>query len=151
MVSIRRQAVAALLAVACTICVTATGMSTPDRNERGSGTAIAIGKGADDLAALETKLLGNWRGDEPCSGSLDILPGGKYERKMRGPGGDTSTGTWALRWNALPPTLVLTCKTSDDPDEVGKIVETKIVELDDAKLAIKDPASTTTRFSKAKK
>src|SRR5688572_13577915 len=64
-----------------------------------------------DLAALERKLHGEWVGDGPCRGGLVLRADGTYERIHEGPGGVNSTGTWAVRWNALPPTLVLTCRT----------------------------------------
>ena len=44
-----------------------------------------------------------------------------------------------MRWNALPPTLVLSCKTSDDPDFVGKTLEVKLTQLDDDTLAYQFP------------
>ena len=47
-----------------------------------------------------------------------------------------SAGTWKVRWDALPPTLVLTCKTSEIPDEVGKTTQVRLIKLDDKSLAI---------------
>jgi hypothetical protein len=98
--------------------------SQPDRSEKG-----------DKLAALKQKLLGTWQGGA-CVGSLTFNPDGSFERHNFTPGNNTIGGTWSLRWDALPPTLVLTCKTSDfkkkDPDRqdyVGKVDELKLFEL----------------------
>ena len=49
--------------------------------------------------------------------------------------GHPLTGTWAVRWDALPPTLVLTCKDADDPRYIGTTEAVKLVQLDDAALA----------------
>jgi hypothetical protein len=89
--------------------------------------------------AVEQKLHGAWKGQGPCDGSLGIGPDGTFERRHYGPAGITVTGTWKVRWDALPPTLVLTCKSSDDPDQVGKVWEVKLVELDDDTLAYQWP------------
>ena len=59
---------------------------------------------------------------------------GTYELKRYGPGGDDYAGTWTVRWDALPPTLVLTCKTSEIP-ELGKL---KLIQLDDETLVAGD-------------
>jgi uncharacterized protein (TIGR03067 family) len=50
-----------------------------------------------------------------------------------------SRDTWQLRWHALPPTLVLTCKTSDYSGYVGEIEEVKLVQLDNEALALQYP------------
>ena len=44
-----------------------------------------------------------------------------------------------MRWNSLPPTLVRTCKASDDSDLIGKTWEVKLTELDDEALAYQYP------------
>jgi hypothetical protein len=41
-----------------------------------------------------------------------------------------------VRWDALPPTLVLTCKTCEIQELVGKTTEVKLSKLDDRSLAI---------------
>ena len=46
-----------------------------------------------------------------------------------------------LRWDALPPTLVMTCKTSSDPTAVGKKDEVKLIKLDDKELVVSYPSS----------
>jgi hypothetical protein len=61
-------------------------------------------------------------------------------------------GTWEVRWDALPPTLVLTCKSASAEDDVGKTIEVKIVELDDANFACKFPdAETPKRYKRPEK
>jgi hypothetical protein len=89
--------------------------------------------------AVEQKLHGEWKGQGPCDGSLGIGPDGTFERRHYGPAGITVAGTWKVRWDALPPTLVLTCKSSNDPDQVDKVCEAKVVELDDDTLAYQWP------------
>ena len=65
-----------------------------------------------ELAALEQKLLGTWWGG-PCVGNYTLHANGTYELRKFSPGNNTLTGTWSLRWDSLPPTLVVTCKNSD--------------------------------------
>jgi hypothetical protein len=91
-------------------------------------------------AALESKLCGTWKGEGPCMGGLTLHADRTYERKWQGPSGNNSAGTWELRWDALPPTLILTCKTSDDSAYIGEKVM-KLVQLDDKALAFKYPSS----------
>jgi hypothetical protein len=90
-----------------------------------------------ELAVLEQKLLGSWQGG-PCEGNYTFHPDGTFELRRFTPGNNTLTGTWSLRWDALPPTLVVTCKTSDfkknDPtrpewEYLGKPLELKLIEL----------------------
>ena len=86
--------------------------------------------------ALERKLHGEWKGG-PCQGDWTFASDGTYEVQHYSPGNNRLTGTWEVRWNALPPTLVLTCKTSDAPDriKVGEKTEVKLIQLDDNALA----------------
>jgi hypothetical protein len=113
-----------------------------------------LGAGAPEggeLAALERKLLGTWQGG-PCVGDYTFNADGTFELRHFTPGGNTLTGTWSLRWDALPPTLVLTCRTSDfrkkDPGRaeyahLGKALELKVLQLDGDALVL--------RFSSDKK
>jgi hypothetical protein len=89
-----------------------------------------------ELRALEQKLLGAWKGQIGCDGRLLFRADGTYELTEYGPAPSDSAGTWKVRWDALPPTLALTCKTSELPDEIGKTTEVKLVKLDDKSLAI---------------
>lgn len=84
--------------------------------------------------ALERKLRGTWRGGA-CGGDLIFKPNGAFERQHYGPAGHALSGTWMVRWDALPPTLVLTCTDADWAGEIGTRREVKIVRLDDAALA----------------
>jgi hypothetical protein len=90
-----------------------------------------------ELAALEQKMLGVWKGRIGCDGHLVFRADGTYELTGYGPGADDSAGTWKVRWDALPATLVLTCTTSEITDEIGKITEVKLIKLDDKSLAFK--------------
>ena len=83
---------------------------------------------------LEQKLCGGWKGG-PCQGDWTYRPDGTFRARHYSPGGNRLEGTWAVRWDALPPTLARTCKTLDDPDLVGKSWDVKLVQLDDEELA----------------
>ncbi len=91
----------------------------------------------DALAALEKKLLGAWHGG-PCEGNYTFKDDGTFTLDSFTPGGNILTGTWSIRWDQLPPTLVVTCNTSDfkkrDPkrneyEYLGKPRELKLMEL----------------------
>ena len=56
-----------------------------------------------------------------------------------------------MRWDALPATLVLTCKTSEIPDEVGKTTEVKLIKLDDKSLACKYANKYVGHYTRVKK
>ena len=88
------------------------------------------------LVALERKLHGAWKGP-PCCGDWVFDADGTFAVEHYSPGGNKLTGTWELRWNALPPTLALTLKTSDAPEriKVGQTWEVKLIQLDDEALA----------------
>jgi hypothetical protein len=98
--------------------------------------AATLARAQDDagkcLTALERKLHAEWIGQGPCDGRLTLRADGTYERRRCGPAGINSAGTWKVRWDALPPTLVLICKTSDGPGEdAGTTYEPKLIQLDD--------------------
>jgi RNA polymerase sigma factor (sigma-70 family) len=108
-------------------------------------------KPGKDLAALEQKLHGEWKGG-PCNGELTMRADGTFERHHYSPGNNHLTGAWEVRWNALPPTLALTCKTSDRPDFVGRTLEVKLIHLDDQALVYQFPdQKTPTPYSRVKK
>ena len=104
-----------------------------------------------ELAALEQKMLGVWKGQTPCAGNFRFRGDGTYELTEYGPAPYDSAGGWKVRWDALPPTLVLTCKTSEVEDEVGKTRETKLIQLDDETLAIKSANADVGRYARVKK
>jgi uncharacterized protein (TIGR03067 family) len=104
-------------------------------------------KAKERPVALERKLHGTWQGPD-CVGELTIRPDGTFARQHYSPGNNTLAGTWQMRWDALPPTLYLTCKTSDDSDNVGKTVEVDVVQLDDAVLAYQFPRGPRVPFTR---
>jgi hypothetical protein len=102
---------------------------------------------AAELAALEQKLLRTWSGPA-CGGDFTFKADGTFNVRSFTPGQNILTGSWALRWDALPPTLLLTFKTSDfkkkypgEPEYkyVGKTLEAKLLELSKDALAFKAP------------
>jgi hypothetical protein len=98
----------------------------------------AADKPQDAEGALQRKLHGEWKGPA-CAGDWTYKADGTFDVVHYSRGGNTLSGTWEVRWNALPPTLVRTCKASDDPDLVGKTWEVKLVELNDEALAYQYP------------
>jgi hypothetical protein len=82
------------------------------------------------VAGIERKLHGTWKGPA-CGGTFTFKPDGTYTLEHYSPGNHTLAGTWTMRWDALPPTLVLACKSSEQADYVGKTWELKVVKLDD--------------------
>src|SRR5262249_3547309 len=99
-------------------------------------TAARAREAKKALAALEQKMLGVWEGQGGCDGRLVLRADGTYELTRFGPAGQDSAGTWKVRWDALPATLVLSCTTSKIPEEVGKTREVKLTRLDDKRLTL---------------
>jgi hypothetical protein len=83
-----------------------------------------------ELAALE-QLVGTWEGQGGCDGKLVIRSDGTYQLTGYGPGAHAGKGTWKVRWNEQPATLVLTCKESKS---ARKAIEVQILRLDDKSL-----------------
>jgi WD40 repeat protein len=100
-----------------------------------------------ELAALEQKIVGAWKGQNGCAGNFLFRADGTYELKRYGPGGDDFAGAWKVRWDALPPTLVLTCKTSDIPEELGKL---KLIQLNDEILEAQYSKQGVNRYARVK-
>jgi uncharacterized protein (TIGR03067 family) len=119
-----------------------------------SGLAADQPKGAP--VAPERMLHGEWKGG-PCMGDYNFNPDGTFELQHFSPGNNQLTGTWEVRWNALPPTLIVTCQTSDAPDRlpVGMTWEVKLVQLDDENLAYQHldqyPGGYTDRYKRVEK
>ena len=103
-------------------------------------SAQAADKPKEGPVALERKLHGAWKGPA-CGGDWAFKSDGTFAVEHYSPGNNKLAGTWAVRWNALPPTLVLTFQTSDDPDrlKVGETWEVKLIQLDDEALAFEWP------------
>lgn len=103
-------------------------------------SAQTADKPKETPSAVEQKLHGEWKGGL-CMGELILRADGTFMRQHYTPGNIKLTGTWKLIWNALPPTLALTCETSDEPGarDVGRTSKIKLVQLDDENLAYEDP------------
>jgi len=100
--------------------------------------AVPAGKAREKgPAVLEQKLVGVWKGLGGCDGRLVFRADGTYELTGYGPAGRNSKGTWKVRWDTLPPTLVLTCTTSQLQEQKGKSREVKLIKLDDKNLVFK--------------
>jgi hypothetical protein len=104
-----------------------------------------------ELVALERIMLGAWRGQEGCSGRYLFNEDGTYELTGFGPVANETAGTWKVRWEALPPTLVLTCKASESDEDIGKETKVKLLQLDDASLTIEYDAKTVYHYARPKK
>jgi hypothetical protein len=101
-----------------------------------------------ELAALEQKLVGSWEQRTGCAGYFLFRADGTHELRGYGPAPIDLAGTWKVRWDALPPTLVLTCKTSEMPEELGKL---RIMQLDDETLEVQYAKNHAHRYARAKK
>ena len=112
----------------------AVGLTLGTGAPEGIRAAPLLAKPETAQAALEKKLHGEWKGENACLGDLTLRADGTFERRHHSPGNNTLAGIWAVHWDALPPTLALTCKTSDNPNAIGKTVEVKLIRLDDAAL-----------------
>jgi hypothetical protein len=122
---------------------TAPAQNVPASQPAGRGGPAEGG----ELAALERKLLRAWQGPD-CGGDFTFNPDGTFEVRHYTPANYTLGGAWSLRWDALPPTLLLTFKSSDfkkrdpggpDYKYVGKTLEAKLLELDSEVLAFRVP------------
>lgn len=100
--------------------------------------ALAADPPVEARPAAERNLLGEWKGPA-CGGDWTYAEGGTFSAVHFTPGNNQLTGTWEMRWTALPPTLVQTCKTSDDPSFVGRTWERRVVQLDDESLFLQNP------------
>jgi hypothetical protein len=119
------RSVIALSAAVFVVALAQVVWGEPPGKERGQG-----------LPALGQKLLGTWKGQTGCDGRFVFHANGTYELTAYGPAADDSQGVWKLRGNSLPATLVLTCTTSEIPEEIGKATEVRLINLDDRSLAI---------------
>ena len=115
---------------------------------------VALARPADqssnELTSLEGKLHGAWTGG-PCQGEFILGADGTFERQHYSPGSNQLAGTWEVRWDALPPTMVLSCETSDAQEFVGKTWEVKLVHLDNKALAYQHPGQRPVRYKRLTK
>lgn len=102
------------------------------------------------LQALESKLHGAWNGRGPCDGRLILNADGTFVRRHFSPGNNSLSGKWSVRWDALPPTLVLVCDMSDREHFIGKTTEVKILTLNDQDLIYQYPQETKTHYVRRK-
>jgi hypothetical protein len=102
-------------------------------------------------AAPGQKILGAWKGQTGCAGSFLFRANGTYELTGYGPAPYDSAGTWKVRGDALPATLVLTCKSSEVPEEAGKTTEVKLIRLDDETLAVQRGDQPAERYARVKR
>jgi hypothetical protein len=97
-------------------------------------TGVLPGKSAEPpgngTAGLEAKLRGFWNGRGDCQGDVTFKADGTYSWIQFGPGSATVAGKWSVRWDALPPTLVMTSTASTDRDYTGVTAEVKVLQLD---------------------
>jgi hypothetical protein len=101
--------------------------------------------------AVERKFIGEWEGKGGCVGVLTLKADGTYERRHYGPGNATLEGTWAVRWNALPPTMILTCTSASADVFVGNKLEVKVIHLDEKVLNFQASDEGITQFKRIKK
>jgi RNA polymerase sigma factor (sigma-70 family) len=88
------------------------------------------GPPGDGTAGLEAKLHGFWNGGAACQGDVTFKADGTYAWVRFGPGSATVAGKWSIRWDALPPTLVMTSTAASDKDSIGVTSEVKVLQLD---------------------
>jgi hypothetical protein len=119
------------------VCLQATAQG--DRPSIAKKGAKVLQPAPDATSRLEKMLHGTWDGGNLCVGELILNADGTFERHRYSPGSNTLTGTWTVRWDALPPTLRLTCKKSDSSHFVDKTEEFKLLRLDDETLAYQYP------------
>jgi len=106
-------------------------------------------KPKESVATLDRKLHGEWKGGD-CQGTWTFWANGTFELKDFSPGGDTLTGTWAVRWNALPATLGVTINASDDPNDVGAKWELRLIQLDDEAFIYQRPDGAKPRYERVR-
>ncbi len=107
---------------------------------------------SDDMAlpAIERKLLGEWKGGA-CRGNWVFRDNGTFELDHYSPAILQLSGTWKMRWDALPPTLVTTFSSSVDSSYAGKKWELKLTQLDEQTMEFKTPGGGLSRCERSKK
>jgi hypothetical protein len=91
---------------------------------------MPVKQGKDSTAALEQLLIGEWIG-KPSVGDIVFREDGTFAQKNYWPRESVFEGTWKVKWETLPPTLILTAKTSTDEKQIKRTIERQITRLDD--------------------
>lgn len=90
----------------------------------------------EKLTAIERQLVGKWLGRGGCAGDIEFRADGSFTRTNNGQAGIRLDGTWVLKWDALPPTLVLAAVGNDGTDWTQTL---RLVRLDNKALAYRFP------------
>lgn len=101
-------------------------------------------------SAIESKLLGDWKGGA-CQGDWTFRANGTFELDHYSPANLHLSGTWKMRWDALPPTLIATFSSGGDSQLVGKKWDLKVTRLDQEILEFQIPGSELSRCERSKK
>ncbi|MCI0701846.1 MAG: hypothetical protein L0241_12250 [Planctomycetia bacterium] len=108
-------------------------------------------KAEKELAVVAEKLHGSWGGG-PCVGVITFRANRTYEWTGIGPAGERDEGGWGLIGDPAKPTLVMKCKTSDDPKRAGKTTEWKFAWLNEENVAlVNTDKAALTSFARVKK
>jgi hypothetical protein len=136
--------VAGLLAVAFSL-------ASPALFEHQAATALPVPAVVPhrDLEAQTLKLHGVWKGGS-CEGEWTFRPDGTFELRRFSPGNYRFTGVWELRWDALRPLLIVSCKTWSDPREASQIWDMNVLQLNDDALVFKSPRFGMPRYSRVR-
>jgi hypothetical protein len=102
------------------------------------------------LTALEQKILGAWTGQTGCAGGFLLRSDGTYELTGYGPAPYDSAGTWKVRCDTRPATLVLTCRASEIPQEIGQTSELRLIEVDTDRFAVQRGKQDADRYARGK-
>jgi hypothetical protein len=103
---------------------------------------------ADDATALTKNLRGEWTSNLDCFGDITFDTDGTYSWLHYGPGDATVVGKWSVRWDALPPTLVLASTASNDKDYIGMTKEWKVLQLGGKRLVCQYPDGGKVEFTR---
>src|SRR5207245_1303283 len=95
-----------LLAAGCVVLLVAA-ITSADAQKKPGGEGTR-----GEPVPPQKQILGLWRGG-PCEGDFDFRGNGTFDLTNFTPGRNHLTGTWSIRVDTVPPTLLLTYKTSD--------------------------------------
>jgi hypothetical protein len=114
-----------------------------------SSSAHATEGSADSRPAVERKLIGDWRGG-PCMGTIHFDADRKFRREHYTPGNNFVSGSWELRWDALPPALVFQGTDSDAPERLIKDLTVLLTLLNDEALEYRIGDGPPSRYERVK-